>query len=486
MREILYLQGSASAQLSFHAPQLTDGTWNSSTHVSALINHGFKISVNENLRGKAPSALKLTNSLEIDYINQLLKDNIIERGETVFCVPHFFIYKSDKLRLIFNGKKLNKACKTPPHFNMKAHSTIANLASKYLWHAADDLSNMFFSIKINENCRKYFGVKTELGTFRYTSLPFGFSWSPFIAHIVVDQICKRAIGKGLKVTHYLDDFHYFADTYEEVCSTRDYVRELLKQANWQLNKKKAVDPAKRFIALGVLYDTTLKATKIPPRTITMLRQAHENYKHKIISRKAIAAILGLLVFFDNAVKGSLSNLTQLINLVKQEQNNWRKHYCYDDIEPYIEAAIFNFESMGWCPIQNFSTKPIQIYTDATPSQIAYIWEDKVKKQKIKKKQIYRAEADAIHMLLKEKNLPKEFLIRCDNMALVNAIKKGRSNIFEANRVCQDILFLRLEGHVVKITHIRTEQNPADVPSREPMQKGLSFETYFMSPPSFAY
>lgn len=89
-----------------------------------------------------------------------------------------------------------------------------------------------------------------------------------------------------------------------------------------------------------------------------------------------------------------------------------------------------------------------------------------------KKQIYRSEADAIHWALYELKSTiaphKNILLRCDNMALVHAIKKGRSNIFESNHVCLDILDLRLRGHVIKIKHIPTEENPADHPSRLPV------------------
>ena len=126
----------------------------------------------------------------------MIADGVIEEGETDWCVPHFWLRKPGKLRLIFNGKKINAAVKKPPRFNMKSHSTIKNLAARNLYHASDDLKNMFFSIHLQQDCRKFFGFKTSLGTYRYTRLPFGFSWSPFIAHVAIDEICKRALEAG--------------------------------------------------------------------------------------------------------------------------------------------------------------------------------------------------------------------------------------------------------------------------------------------------
>ena len=68
------------------------------------------------------------------YINQMIADGILEKGDTQFCVPHFFIYKPGKLRLVFNGKKLNDAVKSPPKFNMKSHAALQRLAARKALH----------------------------------------------------------------------------------------------------------------------------------------------------------------------------------------------------------------------------------------------------------------------------------------------------------------------------------------------------------------
>lgn len=463
----------------FAAPPLQDGPWNKSSHVSRLIKRGFTISVNENKRGKAPPRLYFKTAAEEAYINQMVADGILVEGDARFCVPHFFLYKTGKMRLIFNGVKLNEAVAKPPRFNMKSHKTIARLAAANLWHAADDLKNMFFSVKIAPQCRAYFGLRTATKTYVYTSLPFGFSWSPFMAHIAVDQICKRAIEAGHKVTHYLDDFHYFGETKDQVTAARDFTRNLLTQAGWRINYKKEMPPNTRFQALGVEYDSRLKASRIPRATISKLKDSLLHFKGKRISRKGLASIIGLLCFFNNATTGILAQWNQLINIIQQAKLNWKKSYSYNKLAPYINAAIGALEATSWAPIQEFTSKPTELFTDATPTQLGYVVGTPhiaVNATRRAKKQIYRAEADAIHWLLSNlkaifgaaSEIPKNLLLRCDNMALVHAIKKGRSNIFESNRVCLDILELRLKGHVVKIKHIPTEVNPADHPSRMPV------------------
>lgn len=461
----------------FAAPPLRDGAWNRSQHVRTLITKGFSISVNENMRGKAPPSLICHSDHERDYIAQMVADGVIEEGPARFCVPHFFLYKTGKVRLIFDGRKLNSAVAQPPRFNMKSHKTIASLAASNDWHAADDLKNMFFSIAISEQSRPFFGLRVEGKTYVYRKLPFGFSWSPFIAHIAVDEIAKRAIEKGFKVTHYLDDFHYFGSSRAEVEEARDFVRGLFMQAGWRINLKKEDPPKQRFEALGVEYDLLGKRSRILERMKEQLRAAHESYNGKRISRRTLAAMVGLLAFFNNAVPGILSQWGQLIEILQQAGTNWKKSYRYDGLKPYIDSALSSLSLTGWAALQFFKNKPLELYTDATPTQVGAVLVDQgkvlaVDAKRIKRKQIYRAEADAIHWIASKWSktdlaplIKRGLLIHCDNMALVNAVKKGRSNIYEANRLCQDLLELRLRGVAVKIKHVPTLENLADAPSR---------------------
>lgn len=462
----------------FHAPPLRDGAWNRSTHVSSLIRDGFTISVNENMRGKAPRRLELSRPIEKDYILQMVADGILEKREPRFSVPHFFLERGSKLRLIFDGRRLNKAVATPPKFAMKSHATIAALSQRSEWHASDDLSNMFFSIKLAEEVRPMFGIKTNIGNFCYTALPFGFSWAPFIAHIAVDQICQRAIEAGLKVTHYLDDFHYFGSNQDEVEYCREFVRKLLDEAGWVLNTKKAVEPGRVFTALGVEYNLITKKSRIPPEGIKALERSLIEYRSSTISRRKLASYLGSLVFYGNAVPGSLTLCEDLIQIVASPKFDWGARYHTHHVMDYLKKAVRLFKGLGWCPLQKGMKDPQHLYTDATPTRIAFVWGNRVESMPIKSKQIYRAEADAIHFLLTREGLPKEFILRTDNEALMYALRKGRSKIFESARVCRDILALRLKGHKIAVKWISTDVNPADAPSRD-SSLGLDLLTDFV-------
>jgi len=450
----------------FAAPPLTDGPWHRSDYVSKLCKDGFNIQVDVTKRGKAPRTLTPSTEEERHYIEQLISDGILEVGDTEFCVPHFFDYKPGKLRLIFDGRKLNAACKPPPKFNQKSHETRARLAKKYNYRAADDLKNMFFTVKIAESSRKYFGIRTSFGTFRYTCLPFGFSWSPFIAHISVDEVVKRAIEAGHAVTHFVDDFDYYGNTPEECIAARDFCRDLFVKAGWRVNHSKYEPPSQRYVSLGVEYDLRLKSSRMPSDTLEQLRRTHLRLKssHHLVGRRQLASMVGTLVFYNHAHPGSLSHLSPLIAFVNTAGDDWKRRYDYRSFSPFFERVWTSVAWNDWTTLQVHSSSPTHYYTDATNRQLGLVTPNYVASARRPYKQIYRAEADAVGWLL-EQPITREACLRIDNEALVNAIKKGRSNIPEANRVVKKIFQLRQRGHVITTKHIRTELNPADAPSR---------------------
>lgn len=453
----------------FHAPGLVDGEWNRSAHVSSIAAHGFAIQPDITKRGKKPPPMRFKNKAEEAYVLQLIEDGILEKGDVQFCVPHFFLYKPGKLRLVFNGKRLNAACKTPPKFNMKSHSTIQRLAARHSWHAADDLKNHFFTTKIAEKSRPFFGFHTSLGTFRYTSLPFGFSWSPFIAHVCVDEIVKRAIEVGLKVTHYLDDFHYFGDSQQECERARDFVRNLLRAAGYRLNMSKEQPPGQVFTALGLLYDLNNKTVCAKPGFLAGLRSQHVlrlGSKHKV-TRHEVASILGSFIFLNAAYPGSLAYLSALIAIVRSGGSDWALRYNYRRLAPYVLRVLEMFEKLPPMPLQVYSAEdpPVHLYTDASSKGLGLVFPDFTAAYGVPRpKTIYRLEADAAAWALQQ-DLPASFCLRIDNEALVRALLKGRSNIPEANFACALLFLCRLRGHCASAKWVSTKENPADTPSR---------------------
>lgn len=462
----------------FHAPPLQDGDWNRSTHVSNLLKNGFNVSVDITKRGKMPPKLKCSSQAERQYITQMVADGILEPGEVKMNVDHFWLYKPGKLRLIFNGKKtINSAVKPPPKFNMKSHPTLANYSQKYSWHAGEDLSNCFFSIPLEEQTRQYFGIRTSLGNFRYTRMPFGFSWSPFIVHLPIDECVKRALEQGIPCMHYSDDIHIFGHSEEQVREYARRIREIFSKAGWVFNFDKSQKPSQQFKALGFYYDLVKKTIQLPAATLISIRGQHAKLLNNdaTVTRKVLASFIGSIIFAAKAYPGLLAHLSSCLAFVKAG-TSWNQRYRYKFFAPYLEKVLTFMEGLAPLRLQVHDSTPVQVYTDATNTQISLVMPSYEAASRIPYTQIYRSEALAICWLLKQ-DLPNNTLIRCDNEALVNALKKGRSNIYEANLACKLLLQVRCQNKVVTCKHIRTHINPADAPSR----RRLGPVGYFVSP-----
>jgi hypothetical protein len=250
-------------------------------------------------------------------------------------------------------------------------------------------------------------------------------------------VWKRAIEAGFYVTHYMNDFHYFGDTAEEVIKARDFVRALIIEAGYIINYGKEQAVSTSCIALGLLYDLSAKTVCVKPGFLAELRRTHKLYviNAAVVSLKEVASITGALVFLNNAFPGSLSYLSSLIAWVSAVNGDWRKHYKYEFLAPYVHCAVSRFEALPLCKIQAANTSPVQLYTDATPTQLGVIMPQRTMAVVIPLVNVYEAEALAVAWLLEQPDLPPFVVLLIDNAALVYALHKGRSNTPIANYVC---------------------------------------------------
>ena len=171
-----------------------------------------------------------------------------------------------------------------------------------------------------------------------------------------------------------------------------------------------------------------------------------------------------MVFLNFALPGTLARLSKL--LAFGGNDDWEERYPVPLVARYIQEAISFFRAQGPMPLQHHRSKPMDLFTDATTTQAGVTHPDLRRHYlcRIPQKPIYRAEATAVDIGL-SLPLPREVRLRIDNRALVYAIKKGRSNCREANRVCDKIRRLRLRGHIISAKWIPSASNPADIPSR---------------------
>ena len=119
------------------------------------------------------------------------------------------------------------------------------------------------------------------------------------------------------------------------------------------------------------------------------------------------------------------------------------------LAPFVAQVLQAAKNQQPTKLQVTTSNSVELFMDATCTQLGFISNVMQVAMRVPEKNIYEAEADAINLLLHQELLPTEFRIRCDNMALCFALKKGRSNTPEANltvRIPPTVSLQRVRWH----------------------------------------
>ncbi|KAJ8944860.1 hypothetical protein NQ317_008851 [Molorchus minor] len=182
---------------------------------------GIKIHFTQVPRQKRLPKVKLSKSNMLQFknsINHLLDIGAIEscvheKGE--FLSSYFLRMKpSGDYRFILNLKKLNKFV-NPPHFKLEDYRTVLKLLSKNAFLTSIDLKDAYFLINVSTEFRKYFRFQFNEKMYQFTSLPFGYSLSPYIFTKLMKPVLKAIRAEGIICVAYLDDFLLIAKSEKE-------------------------------------------------------------------------------------------------------------------------------------------------------------------------------------------------------------------------------------------------------------------------------
>lgn len=90
--------------------------------------------------------------------------------------------ESVKIRIITDLRQLHTACDQPPRFKTDSWQTVGDCLSLSLqltWEAVVDQSNFFFHLGLRPSAGLWIRIKTQMGYFQWTALPFGLHTSPY-------------------------------------------------------------------------------------------------------------------------------------------------------------------------------------------------------------------------------------------------------------------------------------------------------------------
>jgi hypothetical protein len=118
--------------------------------------------------------------------------------------------------------------------------------------ASVDLEKAYYSVKINEDHRKYLRFLWKDIVYEYTSLPNGLASAPRLFTKLLKPAFAVLRTMGFLSVVYIDDSYLQAETYDEctqnVCQTIKMVQNLGFKVNFE---KSALIPRKQLLFLGL-------------------------------------------------------------------------------------------------------------------------------------------------------------------------------------------------------------------------------------------
>jgi hypothetical protein len=313
---------------------------------------------------------------------------------------------------------------------------------------------------------RLFGMRTSIGDFVWTRAPFGWSHSPYNAHLLADALCDYLRSLGMEVDHFSDDFQVYADDPATCLRHLERCICFCESVGVRIKARKTVFPTTVLPICGVMYNLFNKRSFLLPSYWTPCKAVLKRWSANAAARKyELASFIGKLCFANHAYVGSLCVLNPLLNFLAEHSNaDW---HDFVDTAPILRVAarlLDWFVTLTPCALQA-PGEDVRVFADARPGQIGAIVDNQAYARSIDLSHVFVAEAKgAAFALALSDHLPSRLLV-LDNLPLVYALTKGRSSDAYTNSVIFSVLNRRLSGQVINFEWIPTEDNPADFPSR---------------------
>ena len=229
----------------------------------------------------------MVDHLENDFIEEVMNPQI--RG---YYMPHHAVTKDSvttPVRVVFNASaklktrdlSLNDILETGPSLTEKLIDSLLNFrVGKYALIA--DISKAFLRVGLQEIDRDYVrflwsdDLDTPPKTFRFKSVPFGSTSSPFLLQATLlkhFEGCEPPLRTILDSSFYVDNFQYTTDDENELYELQCKTTGCLAEANFPLQEWNSnCDEFKLYLkddarkecptVLGVQWDTTVDVLQI--------------------------------------------------------------------------------------------------------------------------------------------------------------------------------------------------------------------------------
>jgi hypothetical protein len=361
-------------------------------------------------------------------------------------------------------------------------------ASAKTWAVCFDLVASFFQCPLDDDVQPYFCFLGSDGmTYAFKRMVMGFGPSCEIMETILQILVHETMKAfpSVEATTFVDNVRFMDDTADTLSRVAVRFREVCTEAGVSLNTEECNIPHQDGIFLGVHFDYALGTSGLTDKTRKKLRRARMNLFEPQANISDVFQAFGLLFFASSVVGYNLSTkyhifkfyrrkahafssgavrLTDpafLWNCIKKELGTW-----FSELDDVLLLQRLRSPSNGFVSLFSDASKSGAGATVFTENGHVWVWSRPWSALEASR-HITELEALACHEAISYFRgilQGKKVRIYVDNTSVLGAATRGYSPSFHFNKYIGPLYSL-LKELSATLNYIRSDQNPADEPSR---------------------
>ena len=395
--------------------------------------------------------------------------------------------------VMVTGPKKNRLCHderflnlfmTKASFSLETLPQIPTILPEGALMANCDEKSAYDGVSLTPASRDFFGVQFGGWFMRYTTLPFGWSLSPYIYQTIGMAVTSFLRGQGITTLQCLDDRFIGPmftseeapiSAWERTYNATTCTIATLSALGYTLALEKSVlSPSNELRFLGFNVHSDSRQFSIPEDKLESFQEFRDSIlRRETVHVKTLQKLMGKCISFSNCVPAAKLYSREMAAVMAKAAKHSRPICISVPLREEIEHWRFIDSNPRWLPWR--AEKHIQV-TLATDSS-TFAWGATVGNRKITdmwpnndKRPIHVKEAHALLKTLQA--ISKEIAdarvdAMVDNTAVVHAWTREGSKDVNLNAILKQMSALMISLNCdLHLTYIPSAENPADEPSRK--------------------
>lgn len=266
----------------------------------------------------------------------------------------------------------NHMFSTATKFKFSRVEDTRNMVEEMGFGSVIDITNAYRSVLVYPPHRKYQGFNWEMGgtvlNFQDNALCFGLRSAPSIFNNVSSFITRIVHESGRACQGYLDDYLVSGSSWEECKANQEFLVNLLRYIEFEVNMNKVTEPSHTPKYLGVIIDLESMKFRLPEdKLIKTSKFVRQLLNCSWCTRKDLEKLAGLLAHCAVLVKGGRTFCRRLYGLLKATMGLRRVRLadCFKMDLKWWDSFLRVFD--GTCDIFPCMVPTHHTFTDASGS-----------------------------------------------------------------------------------------------------------------------